>query len=295
MESTNLPTDSLYKMLTIGGLVLVIGAFALGWKAIDETQLATIAFAEADTAFVHASAAVRVQYKRIVTEYQTLEDTMARAINKNGVNWEAANEFKGGQPNEFPNLADSLSLPDETHGINFDQRPTATIQKRTGVDDWQRIVAKLRSHRKLVRSFLTASNLTIVGRELVDESLLKIEDIEKLVSEIELASIAIGASEQTFQSAQKRLEWSTRKQGVMIASSIALFLLGAVVFSRASKNWYEQTQRYQDAIIRSEAKEKAKEVQIGGGIAIIREIGLVLIPVIICYSVYFVLAYFRFV
>ena len=61
MDSTSLPTDSLCKMLTIGGLVLVIGAFAIGWKAADETQLAVITAAEAESAFANANTPVHLQ------------------------------------------------------------------------------------------------------------------------------------------------------------------------------------------------------------------------------------------
>ncbi len=48
IDTTALPTDSLYKMLTIGGVVLVVGGLALCWKSIDETQTSQIALAEAE-------------------------------------------------------------------------------------------------------------------------------------------------------------------------------------------------------------------------------------------------------
>ncbi len=274
MDSTSLPTDSLYKMLTIGGLVLVIGAFAIGWKAADETQLAMIFTAEAETAFANANTPVHLQCWKIINEYQKIEGQMVRAINPNSVNWEALKEFKGGQPNDFPSLADTLRSPIVGGGINFDEKPSPIIPKNTGVEEWLQIVSKIREHRNSVESFLTAPNLTIINKELQGSGLKQATEIEKLVDQLELTSLSVAAPEQSYESAKRRAQWANTKQKVAMSTAIVIFLIGIFVFARASKNWYEQAQRYHDAILQAEAHGK----EIGKRIILYREVLWVVLP-----------------
>jgi len=284
LESTSLPTDSLYKMLTIGGLVLVIGAFAIGWKAADETQLVMISTAEAESAFANANTPVHLQCWKIINEYQKIESQMVRAINPNGVNWEALKEFKGGQPNDFPSLVDTLRSQIVGGGINFDAKPSPIIPKNTGVEEWLQIVSKIREHRKSVESFLTAPNLTVISKELQGSGLKQVTEIEKFVDQLELTSLSVAAPERSYESAKRRTQWANTKQKVAMSTAIVIFLIGIFVFARASKNWYEQAQRYHDAILQAEAHGK----KIGTSIILYREGLWVVLPATIGLLLYLI-------
>ena len=179
---------------------------------------------------------------------------MVRAINPNGVNWEALKEFKGGQPNDFPSLADTLRSPMVGGGINFDAKPTSIIPRNTGVEEWLQIVSKIRKHRKSVEEFLTAPNLTVISKELQGLGLKQATEIEELVDKLELTSLSVAAPEQSYESAKRRSQWANTKQKVAMSTAIMIFLIGIFVFARASKNWYEQAQRYHDAILQAEAR-----------------------------------------
>ena len=261
-------------MLTIGGLVLVIGSFAIGWKAADETQLAMMSTAEAESAFANANTPVHLQCRKIINEYQKIESQMVRAINPNGVNWEALKEFKGGQPNDFPSLADTLRSPLIGIGIDFDAKPALIIPRNIGVEEWLQIVSKIRKHRKSVQEFLTAPNLTVISKELQGVGLKQATEIEELVDKLELTSLSVAAPEQSYESAKRRSQWANTKQKVAMTTAIMIFLIGIFVFARASKNWYEQAQRYHDAILQAEALGK----EIGKSIVLYREVLWVVLP-----------------
>ena len=282
MDAEKLPTDSLYKMLTVGGLVLVVAGIALGWKAIDETQESSIAIVEAEAELASAATPLLLQYSAICDEHRSIEDEMVKTIR--GVNVEAAKEFKGGQPNDFPALVDTLSIS-ESSGTEWGVRSVPKMDPFSGVDTWLKTVNRMRDHYEVVSSYLTAPNLTVIGKDLREKGLKRFGELQSKISELERSALTLAAPEQKRNSSLLRNQVAKVRQRIVLGFSLALFLLGGFTFGRASKNWYEQLQRYQDAKVRGEAKEQV----VDSGIDVKKELRWIGLPVGVAVAIIMVL------
>lgn len=257
MEASSLPTDSLYKMLTIGGLVLVIGGMALGWKAIDETQTSQITLSEAESALANASIPVQLEYMAIEERHRVIEHEIGLVLS--GVNVSALKEFKGGQPNDFPSFDQSLSRIELGQSAISSLRGMSPVPKHTGsleVKDWIKIGEEIRKHKDLVDGFLTAPNLTIIKDDLKQKAIKEFEAIQMQVARLDEKAVLLSGPQQTLYSAKLRYNLARKRQLSLLIVGIVLFCVGASVFARASKNWYEQVQRYEDAKLQKEVELK---------------------------------------
>lgn len=288
MESPKLPTDSLYKMLSIGGIVLVISGALLGWKAIDENALVMAEFRQSEDVLTNAATTAQLKYQFIGQRYQRIETRLDQAIN--GVNVDALNEFKGGQPNSFPQLADSLKLP-KSHGVEFGVTPMPEIPFDASVPDWIAVVGRIRSHRDGVTRFLNARNLTVIPTALKDEALNELADLDTELSNLETLVLALAAPSQAYNASSDQRDWATQKRSFLLYASVFLWATGIAVFGRASKNWFEQTQRYQDAILLAEAK-RCEGIEIAPDVPYWREIRWLLFPVSVTLLVRVVMWFF---
>ena len=270
LDASSLPTDSLYKMLTVGGLVLVVGGIALMWKSIDESQTTQLAVSEAEGALSNAIVAPQLDYKTICNRHKELEDEIRLVMS--GVNVKALKEFKGGQPSDFPTLGGSLTSMlkrNTSAGVEWGIVPPPDLADTKSVKDWIRVCSAIREYKKEAASFLTAPNLEIVGPELSERALKEINDIQSMVSELEKKAIALSVPHQALESAKSRHTLAEKRQVVILGSGLILFSLGCFVFARASKNWYEQVQRFDDAILQNQAKDLA----VGKAVSLLWEVG----------------------
>lgn len=252
VAATSLPTDSLYKMLTIGGLVLIAGGIAIGWKAIDETQASLLALSEAESTLANASVPVQFQYKSICNTYREMEHEVRLALS--GVNTNALNEFKGGQPSDFPQLAESLSAS-SSGGKEFGVKDAPAVSEYKSVDDWLKTAGKIRSHKQVAESFLTAPNLSAIGPETKAEVLEMLDSTQPMVAELEEKAVGLSAPQQLLDSAKLRWELANKRQRIIFGVALLLFCVGVAVFVRASVNWYQRVQRFEDAKLKHEASE----------------------------------------
>ncbi len=110
-------------------------------------------------------------------------------------------------------------------------------------------------------------NLTVVSKELAAKSQNEFEAIQPKIVTLEDKAIALAAPMQTYTSAKLRHQLALSRQKLILCSGLALLILGVFVFARASKNWYEEVQRYEDAKL----KEEAKSLIVGKPISLIRE------------------------
>jgi hypothetical protein len=255
VEASSLPTDSLYKMLTIGGLVLVVGGMALGWKAIDETQTSQIALSEAESALANASVPVQLEYLAIAERHREIEREIGLVLS--GVNVNALKEFKGGQPNVFPSFDQSLSRIELDESAISSVRGVTPVPKHTGsleVKDWIKIGEEIRKHKELVDGFLTAPNLTVIKDDLKQKAITEFEAIQSLVLKLDEKAVLLSGPQQTLYSAKLRYDLARKRQLSILLVGFVLFCVGVSVFARASKNWYEQVQRYEDAKLQKEVE-----------------------------------------
>jgi uncharacterized membrane protein YidH (DUF202 family) len=283
---TGLPTDSLYKMLTIGGIVLVVGGLALSWKAIDQTQASQIALTEAEAAMSNSAVPVQLEYRAICKMYAQVENDISASMS--GINLEAQKEFKGGQPDSFPTLAESLRSHQrgrESVGISYDAIAPPILADQLTVKEWIAVTSEMRKHHDLVVGFLEAPNLTIVGKDLARGSLQSINAIQKIVDSLEEKAIALAAPQQGLNSARLRHSLARNQQIVILTVGIFLLVLGMFIFVRASKNWYEQVQRYEDAKLQSEVKDKASLDEI----SFFRELRWLAVPIVLTMTIMFVI------
>lgn len=277
MDSPKLPTDSLYKMLSIGGLVLVISGSLLAWKAIDENATATAVFRQNADALSNAATAAQLKYLFIGQRFQRIETRLTQAIN--GVNIDALNEFKGGQPTSVPQLTDTLKIV-ESHGVEFGTASLPKVEFNAPMNDWIDIVGRIRRHRENMSRFLNVTNLTVIPDDLKAETLNELTELDGELKELESSVFALAVPSQSYNASLEHQEWASAKRLFLLCASVFLWVTGIAVFGRASKNWFEQTQRYQDAILQAEA-ERCEGIVIAPNIPYSREIRWLLVCVLV--------------
>lgn len=255
----------------------MVSGVLLGWKAVDESRLASIAYDESEDALISAATALKLKYHSIGQQYEKVERRMSQAIND--VNLDALNEFKGGQPNSFPSLADSLISGPST-GIEFGVTPLPEMDDKSTVATWIETVGRIRKHRDLAISFLNAPNLTVIPDDLVSDAIAAIDDIDIETDELEALILPLAVPHRAFHTASEHQNWSATKRALFFGTALSFFFVGAAVFGRASKNWYDQTQRFQDAILRAQAEE-SKGYKPVAEVSYKREIGWLALPILL--------------
>jgi len=131
-----------------------------------------------------------------------------------------------------------------------------------------------------VTRFLNAPNLTVIPNGLKDEALVQLTELDVELSDLESLVLALAAPSQAYNASSDHRDWTTQKRSFLLYASVFLWATGIAVFGRASKNWFEQTQRYQDAILQAEAK-RCEGIEIAPDVPYWREIRWLLIPVFV--------------
>ncbi len=217
METPSLPTDSLYKMIAVGGLATMITGVAFLWKGVDLVGESSFVFAESSRALTAECKVLELRVKSVLAKSEKIS-SLVKAVD--GKDPEPMVAKSDATPSKQP--VDSMI---ESIELLSDARAT-----------WDRI--DLDKIRKSDQE--TTDRIVAMGAEM-----------EKINSEmVELLDRALEteAANRKFEWARKRGESLVRLADVFVPVGILLFLTGCFL-------WYNLTQKHQDAIIAMEAKK----------------------------------------
>ena len=231
MDASKLPTDSLYKMLAIGGLALLIAGFALVWPSTTMEENSFNEYSLSSNEFKLAAQGIYLTDQELIQALQEISKE-----------WD----------NETPRIIRSLlkrleEIPCDVESV--DQTNAAEFRIKAA-----EYLQSLEIRRLLLGQVVDILNELDCPSEY-KYTLGRLDKLHESRLNVLISSYAAFRSNDTSDMT------NVRQAFIQMRAGIPLVFLGFYVFSRAMRNWYTQAQQYQDAILKSEAEEKVANNQ----------------------------------
>ncbi|HBE69443.1 MAG TPA: hypothetical protein DDW52_14965 [Planctomycetaceae bacterium] len=234
-----LPTDSLYKMLTIGGIVLVVSGVLLLMQSNAALQQLRNERLLANATYVQSGARLRVAFETLVGRIRELEQRAEQIDEDFKVSTSFAIEVTADGKLEPKSVHDEFSYESWITTLDW------TSRYIDGLGRWAE------EHE--------------VGEEVGNE----VASLGASTAELYAMADAVRLPEQKRTAAEVQYESFVADWLFTHTLVVALLLFGLYVFVRASLNWYNQSQRFQDAIL---ARQIVDDTPLPGEASLIGEL-----------------------